>query len=142
MKIDDSLDPTVIKAAGGILWRRHDGEWRVGVVHRPKYDDWSLPKGKLEPGESWLGAAVREVREETGFAVRVQAFAGTACYIAKRRPKVVLYWNMEVAGDGELAPNSEVDRLKWLSRRDALHRLDHPSEEHVLRENADPGYRP
>ena len=74
MIIDDSPEPAVIRAAGGILWSTLGKKPRVAVIHRPKYRDWSLPKGKLENSESWREAAVREVWEETGYAVRINQF--------------------------------------------------------------------
>lgn len=134
-----SASAALVKAAGGLLWRRRNGEWRVCLVHRPKYDDWSLPKGKLEPGESWIEAAVREVREETGIPARAGAFAGTTCYQSKGRPKVVLFWNMDVAGESDFVPNREVDAIEWLSRERALERLDHRGERLLVRRNPAPG---
>ena len=135
MRIDSATDPVVGRAAGGIVWWQDGRVLRLAVVHRPKYDDWSLPKGKLEANESWQQAALREVREETGCKAVPGAFAGQTCYFVKGRPKVVLFWNMERVGDCEFAPNSEVDRLEWLSRREAMRRLDHPAERRLLNEN-------
>jgi 8-oxo-dGTP diphosphatase len=111
----------VIRAAGGVLWRPAgadaDGEIEVAVIHRPRYDDWSLPKGKLSNGETDLEAAVREVREETGYQVRVGAPLGTTRYRrfvnGVDRPKVVRWWSMEAAA-GEFSPSDEVDALRWV----------------------------
>ncbi len=122
----------MIRAAGGIVWSRLGDLWYLAVIHRPKHQDWSLPKGKLEPGESWLEAAVREVGEETGCPIEVAGFAGLVSYLARGRPKVVLYWNMRVTGECSFTPGSEVDRLDWLTREQALARLDHPDERRLL----------
>ncbi len=135
MRIDASPDPEVVRAAGGLVWWRSESGLRLALVHRPKYDDWSFPKGKLEQGESWKQAALREVREETGCNVRVMAFAGAVCYLAKGRPKVVMYWNMERIGDCSFQPGREIDRLEWFSRREAMKRLNHPSLRKLLNEN-------
>jgi 8-oxo-dGTP pyrophosphatase MutT (NUDIX family) len=104
-----------IRAAGGILLRStRDGGLEVAVVHRPKYDDWSLPKGKLQHGESFDQAALREVAEETGFRARIDGEAGTVQYRDRRgRPKLVRYFRMRPL-DGAFAPGDEVDELRWL----------------------------
>ena len=84
------------------------------VVHRPKYDDWSLPKGKLDRGETYLRAAIREVREETGFTCEIGPELVRSHYTdGKGRPKVVRYWAMQ-AIDGSFAVNDEVDEIRWL----------------------------
>jgi 8-oxo-dGTP diphosphatase len=107
-------DPQV-RAAGGVVVR--DG--RVAVVHRPKHDDWSLPKGKLEPGESWEEAALREVREETGLSCRLGEELEPAHYRDdKGRAKTVRWWRMEPLA-GEFAPNDEVDELRWPTLHEA-----------------------
>jgi 8-oxo-dGTP diphosphatase len=117
-----------IGAAGGVVMR--DGQ--VALVHRPRYDDWTLPKGKLDPGESFEEAAVREVQEETGIRARlVRELPGTA-YNAAGRPKVVRYWLMNVVEDPGFEPNSEVDQLRWLSPADAAALLTYDRDEEVL----------
>jgi 8-oxo-dGTP diphosphatase len=136
--IEPSPDPQVGRAAGGLVWWRSRGAWRIALVHRPRYDDWSLPKGKLEPGESWRDAALREVREETGCGVRVIGYAGLAAYLVAGRPKVVLYWNMEREGECAFQAGREIDGLEWLSRRAAIARLSHPAERELLRRNRPP----
>lgn len=104
----------VVEAAGGVLWRPTDDGPEFAVVHRPKYDDWSLPKGKLDAGETHEQAAVREVREETGFTATLERSLPDVSYDdAKGRPKRVRYWAMR-AIDGSFAANDEVDRLQWL----------------------------
>ena len=115
-----------VRAAGGVLVR--DG--RVALIHRPKYDDWSLPKGKLNGGERWEDAAVREVREETGFNAALREELSQVKYTdPKGRPKTVRYWRMEPL-DGEFAPNDEVDDLRWMEPEEAAERLsyDHDRE--------------
>ena len=115
-----------VRAAGGVLVR--DG--RVALVHRPKYDDWSLPKGKLNEGETWEDAAVREVREETGYNVALHDELSSVEYTdPKGRPKTVRYWRMEPLA-GEFEPNDEVDELRWMTPDEAVERLsyDHDRE--------------
>ena len=99
-----------VEAAGGVVER--DG--RIAVVHRPRYDDWSLPKGKLDRGESFEQAALREVEEETGLRCTLGDELEPVRYQDNRgRPKLVRYWRMTVVG-GEFAPNDEVDELRWV----------------------------
>lgn len=115
--------PDVVLAAGAVLWRRDaQGRVEVALVHRPKYDDWSLPKGKLEPGESSLVAAVREVAEETGHRIRLGRSLPTLHYTVRGRPKEVRYWAGE-AGDGAFTASQEVDELLWLPPEEAVERL-------------------
>jgi 8-oxo-dGTP diphosphatase len=104
-----------IQAAGGVVMR--DG--LVAVVHRPRYDDWSLPKGKLDEGESFEEAAVREVWEETGLRVSLGEELPSVSYEVRGRPKRVRYWLMSVDSDPGFAANDEVDELRWLSAADA-----------------------
>ena len=123
----------VIQAAGGLLWRESPRGRQVAVVHRPKHDDWSLPKGKLKEGESWQEAAEREVTEETGCIGRLDSPAGSIAYTANGRPKVVLFWHMDLAEAGELQPTDEVDRVAWWTPAQAAARLDHPRERDLVR---------
>jgi 8-oxo-dGTP diphosphatase len=110
-----------VRAAGGVVVR--DG--RVALVHRPKYDDWSLPKGKLDKGERWEDAALREVREETGLRCTLCEELEPIEYIdPKGRPKTVRYWRMR-ALDGTFEPNAEVDELRWLPADEALAQLSY-----------------
>jgi 8-oxo-dGTP diphosphatase len=117
-----------IRAAGGLLWREGPRGPELCLVHRPTHRDWTLPKGKLEQGEDWTDAAVREVLEETGSPARLDRFAGVACYWVGRRPKVVLYWSMTSVGEERFTPNDEIDALVWLPRAAALHKLTHAGE--------------
>ena len=112
-----------VRAAGGVLWRRADGEVQVALVHRPKYDDWSLPKGKLDPGEPAVVGAVREVREETGFVAVPGRSLGASHYRVLDRgrdaAKTVRWWAMRCT-TGAFVPGPEVDALRWLPVRSAL----------------------
>ena len=105
-----------VRAAGGVVLR--DG--RVAVVHRPRYDDWSLPKGKLDPDESFEDAALREVEEETGLRCHLVRELPAVEYEVRGRPKLVRYWAMEVAQETPFVPNEEVDDLRWVEPREAL----------------------
>lgn len=119
-----------VSAAGGVVLRREDGSARVAVIHRPKYEDWSLPKGKLEEGEGFEEAALREVEEETGFTARTLKELPPITYLDRKgRTKLVRYWLMEVL-DGEFSPREEVDQLRWLTEREATDLLtyDHDRE--------------
>jgi 8-oxo-dGTP diphosphatase len=121
--------PAEIQAAGGVVVR-NDG--RVAVVHRPRYDDWTLPKGKLDPGESFEQAALREVCEETGLRARLVRELPAARYSVRERPKVVRYWLMSVQVDPGFEPNDEVDQLRWLSPADAAALLTYDRDKEVL----------
>jgi 8-oxo-dGTP diphosphatase len=117
----------LVEAAGGLVVR--DG--LVCVVHRPKYDDWSLPKGKLDPGEGFEEAALREVEEETGLRCRLLRDLEEVRYTdAKGRPKVVRYWLMSVVEDLGFEPDAEVDELRWVGPAQAVALLtyDHDRE--------------
>lgn len=123
----------VIRAAGGLLWKRTARGERLAVIHRPRYGDWTLPKGKLERGEEWSAAALREVAEETGCRARLGAFAGGSVYAVDGRPKVVLFWHMRCVRAGARARDGEVDELAWLAPASALRRLQYASERALLR---------
>jgi len=129
-----SRNAPVIFAAGGLLWLQSPGRSRIAVVHRPRHGDWSLPKGKLEPGERWQDAALREVREETGCDAALAEFAGVVVYEVLSVPKIVLYWNMTLCGTPAFAVNDEVDELAWLEPAEAVARLHHEGERKVLAE--------
>jgi 8-oxo-dGTP pyrophosphatase MutT (NUDIX family) len=111
----------VVRAAGGVLWRRgDDSDIEVLIVHRPKYDDWTLPKGKADEGESDEECALREVAEETGLACELGSYLGQLSYRDQHdRPKVARFWAMQ-CHSGELTPSAEVDEIKWLPVPDAL----------------------
>lgn len=120
---------TVVMAAGAVLWlpgrpkkSGRLGRPRIAVIHRPKYDDWSLPKGKLDPGEGVVEAALREVWEETGFRCLLGPELPAQHYQVQGRPKEVRYW-AAVPSSGAFRPNREVDRLEWLPAGKARARL-------------------
>ncbi|MET9483188.1 NUDIX hydrolase [Streptomyces sp. NPDC006638] len=120
----------LIRAAGCVLWRRAsygDGGTEICLVHRPKYDDWSHPKGKLKHAEEPLAAALREVLEETGHHCAPGERLGTVRYLVNGRPKRVDYWAAEATG-GAFAPNDEVDRVLWLTPAAARGRLTQPRD--------------
>jgi 8-oxo-dGTP diphosphatase len=121
----------VIEAAGGVLWRDTGTALEFALIHRPRYDDWSLPKGKLDPGESHAQAAVREVREETGYAAELGAALGDVAYRHKGRPKRVQYWGMRALG-GAFEPNAEVDQLRWVSYTSARALLSYEHDRALL----------
>jgi 8-oxo-dGTP pyrophosphatase MutT (NUDIX family) len=123
----------LVRAAGGVLWRHaKDGELEVLLVHRPKYHDWTLPKGKLDDGESAEEAALREVEEETGFRVDLgDELPSTDYHDRYGRPKTVRYWVMDIK-DGEFRPNREVDEVRWLTVDAAKEELTYARDREVL----------
>lgn len=143
-----------IFAAGAVVWRPREGRagtvqldeaggkhhspsgsaFEVAIIHRPKYDDWSFPKGKLDPGETAVVAAMREIGEETGFVVRLGRFLRAETYPVPghRKLKRVQFWSAQYLG-GEFLPNKEVDELLWLSPEEALEHLSYPMDRQVLR---------
>lgn len=127
-----------ILAAGAVLWRTAELDGgstdavEVAVVHRPRYDDWSLPKGKLDPGETEPVAAVREIEEETGYAAKLGRRLASVSYPVDQDIKKVRYWAARALG-GEFVPNSEVDELLWLPVGSAMKRVQYPDDRKVLR---------
>ena len=124
----------LIQAAGGLLWRDAPDGRQIAIVHRPKYDDWTLPKGKLKSGEDWIGAARREVEEETGCQVDVKDYAGQVDYQIKGTPKTVRFWEMVLAGECHFQSNKEIDALDWVAVEDALQRLSYAGERELLKQ--------
>ena len=105
----------IILAAGAIVWRKDkDESIEVAVIHRPKYDDWSFPKGKCEIGEELIACAHREVLEETNIATEFGPFLGTVDYATTLGPKQVFFWSAKSIDEKIFTPNTEVDQLKWV----------------------------
>jgi 8-oxo-dGTP pyrophosphatase MutT (NUDIX family)/phosphohistidine phosphatase SixA len=124
-----------IRAAGAVVWRE-DGD--IALVHRPRYDDWSFPKGKLDRGETMPFAAVREVAEETGLRVCLGPALGEVRYTVPEGNKLVGYWSAR-AGDGGFVPNDETDELRWVSQGQAAEMLSYVHDLDVLRRFAERG---
>ena len=125
----------VVTAAGGVICRNGGGhEVEVALIHRPDYDDWTLPKGRIDAGETPEQAAVREVEEETGLRCDVLRPAGCILYVDRRgRDKVVCYWVMRPRR-GKFRPSPEVDRLRWLPLKQALKQLSYRHDQALLAE--------
>lgn len=131
----------IINAAGGVVWRKRAGSGRaeprvdVLVVHRPSYDDWTFPKGKVDPGEALQVTAVREIEEETGLRVRLGARLVQVTYPVAAGTKVVDYWSARVIGPSTtepFKPNKEVDELRWVGVREARELLTYKHDIQVL----------
>ena len=121
-----------IRAAGGIVHRQNGDATEVLVVHRPRYADWSLPKGKLDPGETPEQAALREVEEETGCRCRLGDHVGKNEYRDRHgRSKRVDWWLMEPI-EGEFAPNDEVDEVRWVTPADAMSLLTYDFDRELV----------
>jgi 8-oxo-dGTP diphosphatase len=126
-------DDRVVRAAGGVVVRGDADERRIALVHRPKYDDWTLPKGKLLDGELEEAAALREVEEETGLRCRLGAHVGAVTYADRTgRPKIVRYWMMTPLG-GEFRPGEEVDEVRWVTPAEAEGVLTYAHDRDLLR---------
>lgn len=133
-------DSPVEQAAGGVVWREGPVGIEVLLVHRPGYDDWTFPKGKLESGECLVECAGREVREEAGVCPLVGRYLGHISY-AKRQGhrKVVHYWAME-ADEVDFVPSSEVDRIRWVHEASLTDHVSYPTER-ILSERLTDGWR-
>ena len=131
-------------ASGAVLWRRPEGQpagqgegnadaehMEIAVVHRPHYDDWSLPKGKVDPGENLAGTAIREIKEETGLEATLGWLLGYVHYPVGSRTKVVYYWTAEVTS-GTFKANNEVDELRWVSFEEAAKLLSYDVDREVI----------
>jgi 8-oxo-dGTP pyrophosphatase MutT (NUDIX family) len=123
----------LVLAAGGVVWRRNgDGGLEVVLVHRPRYDDWSLPKGKLDPGETDEQAALREVEEETSLVASLGPELPTTTYLDRSgKTKRVRYWAMTVVAGAPAAAN-EVDQAEWVPIDEAAERITYERDVGVL----------
>jgi 8-oxo-dGTP pyrophosphatase MutT (NUDIX family) len=124
----------VIEAAGGVVWRGGGADAvEVLLVHRPRQDDWSFPKGKLDPGEDHLTAALREVEEEAGVRCQALEELPETRYVDRHgRPKRVRYWSMQVEDDLGFSPNDEVDQRRWVALAEAGTALSYDDDRGVL----------
>lgn len=122
-----------VQAAGGVVTRPGPGGLvELILVHRPGYEDWTLPKGKLDPGESAEEGALREVEEETGYVCEIVRPVGCTQYVDRKgRPKVVCYWELRVLS-GAFRPSVEVDQLRWLTVAEALEILSYDRDRQLL----------
>ena len=126
------MSAACVEAAGGVVVRQGERGTELCVVHRPRYGDWTLPKGKLDLGETFEEAALREVREETGLRCSlVRELESTRYTDGKGRPKIVRYWLMEVEG-GEFEPNDEVDELRWMTPAEAIAALTYERDRDLI----------
>jgi 8-oxo-dGTP pyrophosphatase MutT (NUDIX family) len=123
----------MVRAAGGVAWRGRDGDVRLLLVHRPKYDDWSFPKGKCKIDESDEDCAVREIEEETNLRVTLGPELVSTTYISNGQAKHVRYWLVEPTNPDAALAQNEVDELGWLTPDEALERLTYERDQEVLR---------
>jgi 8-oxo-dGTP diphosphatase len=127
------VDVTTVRAAGGVITREGDDGLEVLVVHRPRYDDWSLPKGKVDGGETDEAAAVREVEEETGLVCELGEELPTVRYRDRNgRPKQVRFWRMHVIAQKPWVPNDEIDDRRWIRVDEAATLLSYEADRHLL----------
>ncbi|MHB1595130.1 MAG: NUDIX domain-containing protein [Streptosporangiaceae bacterium] len=123
-----------IRAAGAVVWRPGPGGPEIALVHRPRYDDWSLPKGKRHRDEHVLTTVTREVAEETGLRIALGRPLSTSSYLAEGRPKQVRYWVARSTDSAGFAPGPEVDRLAWVRADEAADVLTYPRDVVLLKE--------
>lgn len=132
---DPNESESAVRAAGGLVWRSGERGPELLLIRRFRHgsDEWSLPKGKLDPGESYEDAAIREVAEETGVHARLGRFAGVMQYTVSGGNKVVCLWEMTVEGMGKPLDNDEVAEIRWVRRDEALRMLSHEQNRELLR---------
>jgi 8-oxo-dGTP diphosphatase len=124
-----SVSSERIEAAGGVVLRHG----KVLLVHRPRYDDWTLPKGKRDPGETFEDAALREVEEETGLRCSLGRELPSTTYEVNGRPKLVRYWLMAPESETPFEANDETDDARWVSPADALALLTYDRDRDIVR---------
>ncbi|MSO41736.1 MAG: NUDIX hydrolase [Solirubrobacterales bacterium] len=142
MRTDSNdAEPEIVAAGGVVIRRGDDGRTTLAVIHRPKYMDWSLPKGKLEKGEGWQEAALREVKEETGFDAEAGHELSPVSYRDRKgRSKLVRYWLMSPL-EGKFKPGPEVDELRWVDAGEAEELLSYDHDRELVREALGGGWR-
>ena len=121
-----------IQAAGAVVWRNNKDKTEVAIIHRPKYNDWSFPKGKLEIGESLIACAHREVFEETNIQTEFGPFLGDIEYLTPDGKKQVSFWAAKAITDKDFSPNSEVDQLKWVEVKKVKELLSLETDKKIL----------
>ncbi len=133
-------DKTIVRAAGGILYRFRDpsipAHPEILLIHRPRFEDWSFPKGRLDPGETGSICALREVLEETGYTCELSEELPTVRYVDRSgRAKEVRFWRMipPFGGTTLFVPNDEVDKIEWMDARDAFTKLTHKTDRLLLK---------
>jgi 8-oxo-dGTP diphosphatase len=133
-KSEFDVNTSEIMAAGAVLYRINQDEIEIGLIHRPRYDDWSFPKGKIEFGESFLAAAHREVFEETGYAAKFGPLIAEIQYLAEGVPKRVKYWAAHAISTAKpITDLQEVDEFEWHSLKSAKAKLTHEEDRKVLK---------
>ena len=133
-KSEFDVNTSEIMAAGAVLYRINHDEIEIGLIHRPRYDDWSFPKGKIEFGESFLAAAYREVLEETGYAAKFGPLIAEIQYLAEGVPKRVKYWAAQaISAAKPITDLQEVDEFEWHSLKSAKSKLTHEEDRKVLK---------
>jgi 8-oxo-dGTP diphosphatase len=133
-KSEFDVNTSEIMAAGAVLYRINQDEIEIGLIHRPRYDDWSFPKGKIEFGESFLAAAHREVFEETGYAAKFGPLIAEIQYLAEGVPKRVKYWAAHaISAAKPITDLQEVDEFEWHSLKSAKAKLTHEEDRKVLK---------
>lgn len=120
-------------AAGGLLESQQNGELKIAVIYRPKHDDWSLPKGHLEKGETLEEGALREVLEETGCTAEIIEIVPPLAYLVKNQPKIVVYYRMKLTGSSDFVENNEVSKMDWLTPAQTVERLDYEGDKELVR---------
>ncbi len=137
---DPKESESTTRAAGGLVWRAGDGGPELLLIRRFRHgiDEWSLPKGKLDPGESFSEAALREVEEETGVRARLGRFAGVMQYQVNGANKVVCFWEMTPEGVGQTQDTDEVAEIRWVPRGEALRMLTHEQNRELVRHVPEP----
>ena len=132
---DPYVSEAAIRAAGGIVWRRQKRGPELVLIRRERrgLTEWSLPKGKLDRGESFPAAALREVEEETGIEAKLLRFAGVMQYEVKDENKIVCFWEMEALGPGRAKDNGEIAEVRWFTLEEALAALSHEQHRELLR---------